>query len=192
MLVGYSRVSTLEQKPELQLDALREGGCERIFEERASGARRNRPELLAALEYLRDGDTLVVWKLDRLARSIRQLIETVEELESQKIGFRSLTEAIDTTTPGGKLIFHVFGALAEFERAIIKERTKAGLKAAKDRGRLGGRPPSLSAEDISAARAMLRNPDVTVHAVAKRLGVAASTLYRHIPGGRATVLEQVQ
>jgi len=137
MLVGYARVSTQDQKPELQLDALKAAGCEKVFVEKASGAQRERPELTAALDYVRDGDTLVVWKLDRLARSMKQLIETVEGLEEKGIGFRSLTEAIDTTTAGGKLVFHVFGALAEFERSIIRERTRAGLDAAKARGRKG-------------------------------------------------------
>ncbi len=117
MLVGYARVSTREQNQALQLDALRAAGCERVYTEKASGAQRERPELTAALDYAREGDTLVVWKLDRLARSIRQLIETVEDLEQRKIGLRSLTEAIDTTTPGGRLVFHVFAALAEFERS---------------------------------------------------------------------------
>jgi len=141
MNVGYARVSTRDQKPELQLDALREAGCERIFEEKASGAQRDRPELKAALDYMRGGDTLVVWKLDRLARSMKQFVDTVEGLDKRGIGFRSITESIDTVTPGGKLVFHVFGALAEFERSIIRERTEAGLRAARDRGRLGGRPP---------------------------------------------------
>jgi len=187
MLVGYARVSTQDQKPELQLDALTSAGCEKVFEEKASGAQRDRPQLIAAIDYMRSGDTLVVWKLDRLARSMKQLIETVEGLDGRGIGFRSLTEAIDTTTPGGKLVFHIFGALAEFERSIIRERTNAGLKAARDRGRLGGRPPALSADDLAAARAMLRDPEITVEQVAKRLGVAPSTLYRHIPGGRGAL-----
>jgi len=187
VLVGYARVSTQDQKPALQRDALTGAGCEKLFEETASGAQRDRPQLQAAIDYMRQGDTLVVWKLDRLARSMKQLIETVEDLDARGIGFRSLTEAIDTTTPGGKLVFHIFGALAEFERSIIRERTSAGLKAARDRGRLGGRPPALSAEDLSAARAMLRDPEITVEAVAKRMGVAASTLYRHLPGGRSSL-----
>ena len=185
MLVGYARVSTQDQKPELQLDALTSAGCEKVFEEKASGAQRDRPQLMAAIDYMRSGDTLVVWKLDRLARSMKQLIETVEGLDGRGIGFRSLTEAIDTTTPGGKLVFHIFGALAEFERSIIRERTNAGLKAARDRGRLGGRPPALSADDLAAARAMLRDPEITVDQVAKRMDVAPSTLYRHLPGGRS-------
>ena len=187
MLVGYARVSTQDQKPELQLDALKAAGCERVFEEKASGAQRDRPQLSAALDYIREGDTLVVWKLDRLARSMKQLIETVEILDERGIGFRSITEAIDTTTPGGRLVFHIFGALAEFERSIIRERTRAGLNAARSRGRVGGRPPALSSEDLAAARAMLGDPEITVEAVAKRLGVAPSTLYRHLPGGRSAI-----
>ena len=125
MLIGYARVSTQEQNTSLQRDALHAAGCERLFEEKASGAQRDRPQLKAALDYMREGDTLVVWKLDRLARSLRQLIDTVEELNSREIGLRSLTESIDTTTAGGKLIFHIFGALAEFERSVIRERTCA-------------------------------------------------------------------
>jgi len=189
MLVGYARVSTQDQNPALQLDALKAAGCEKMFVEKASGAQRDRPELSAALDYLRAGDSLVVWKLDRLARSLKQLIETVELLESRSIGLRSLTEAIDTTTAGGKLIFHVFGALAEFERSIIRERTKAGLEAARARGKKGGRPPSLDAKDLAAAKAMLSDSEITMEDVAKRLRVAPSTLYRHLPGGRGAIQE---
>ena len=189
MLVGYARVSTQDQAPALQLDALQAAGCEKVYQEKASGAQRDRPELLAAIGYMREGDTLVVWKLDRLARSIKQLIETVENLGTRGIGFRSLTEAIDTTTPGGKLVFHIFAALAEFERGVIRERTLAGLQAARARGRKGGRPPALSAKDVAAARAMLRDPDITVTEVARRLGVVPSTLYRHLPRARAAAAE---
>jgi len=185
MFVGYARVSTQDQKPELQLDALKAAGCEKVFVEKASGAQRERPELIAALDYVRDGDTLVVWKLDRLARSMKQLIETVEGLEEKGIGFRSLTEAIDTTTAGGKLVFHVFGALAEFERSIIRERTRAGLDAARARGRKGGRPPKLKEADLKAARAMLADKSITVEEVAKHLRVSPATLYRHLPAARA-------
>ncbi|WP_031431984.1 recombinase family protein [Methylomicrobium agile] len=192
MLVGYARVSTQDQNPALQLDALKAAGCEKLFVEKASGAQRDRPELLAALDTLRAGDSLVVWKLDRLARSLKQLIETVELLESRSIGLRSLTEAIDTTTAGGKLVFHVFGALAEFERSIIRERTKAGLEAARARGKKGGRPPVLVAKDLAAAKAMLSDPDITMEEVAKRLKVAPSTLYRHMPGGRGGMMENSQ
>ncbi|MBT9446089.1 MAG: recombinase family protein [Hyphomonadaceae bacterium] len=185
MLIGYARVSTGEQTTGLQIGALKKAGCERIFEETASGAQRDRPELSAAIEFLRPTDTLVVWKLDRLARSLKQLIETVESLGERKIGFRSLTENIDTTSPSGKLIFHVFGALAEFEKSLIRERTMAGLENARRLGRKGGRPPAMSADDITAAKALLAAPDVTVAAAAKRLGVSPATLYRHLPGGKS-------
>ena len=187
MLVGYARVSTQDQNPSLQLDALKAAGCEKVFTEKASGAQRDRPELAAALSYMRSGDSLVVWKLDRLARSLPQLIETVATLEDQGIGFHSLTEAIDTTTAGGKLVFHIFGALAEFERSVIRERTRAGLKAARDRGRKGGRPPALSTADLAAAKALLRDPAITVDEVANRLKVSPATLYRHLPGGRGGI-----
>jgi DNA invertase Pin-like site-specific DNA recombinase len=136
---------------------------------------------------MRGKDTLVVWKLDRLARSLKQLIETVEELGARGIGLRSLTESLDTTTSGGTLVFHLFAALAEFERAMIRERTRSGLQAARRRGRLGGRPPALTGQDLAEAKALLRDPDITVEQVAKRLGVAPSTLYRHLPGGRSAV-----
>ena len=192
MRVGYARVSTQDQTPALQLDALKAAGCERVFQEKASGAQRDRPELAVALDYMRGGDTLVVWKLDRLARSMKQLIETVEKMEARQIGFRSLTEAIDTTTAGGRLVFHVFAALAEFERSVIRERTTAGLAAARARGRKGGRPRSLTEKDIAAARAMLSNPDITVDEVARRLGVGPATLYRHLPGGRSGIGEAAQ
>jgi len=185
MLIGYARVSTQDQNPDLQLDALKTAGCERVFVEKASGAQRERPELQAALDYVRSGDTLMVWKLDRLARSLKQLIETVELLDGRNIGFRSLTESIDTTTAGGKLVFHIFGSLAEFERSIIRERTRAGLEAARARGRKGGRPAALKAMDIAAAKALLSDPAITMEEVARRLKVAPSTLYRHLPGGRS-------
>ena len=152
MRVGYARVSTSDQSPELQLDALRRAGCEKIFTEKTSGARDDRPELARILEdVLRAGDVLVVWKLDRLARSLKKLIATAEELERQKIGLVSLTESIDTTTPGGMLTFHVFGAIAQFERALIRERTTAGLIEARRQGRKGGRPPAMHAGDVTAA-----------------------------------------
>ncbi len=185
MRIGYARVSSQDQSPDLQLDALRAAGCKRIFVEKASGAQRDRPELGAALDYLRTNDTLVVWKLDRMARSMKQLIETVEGMDARGIGLRSLTEAIDTTTAGGKLVFHIFGALAEFERAIIRERTRAGLEAAKARGRQGGRPPKLTPDDLIAAKAMLAETTFTVGDVARRLGVSPATLYRHLPAARS-------
>ena len=190
MLVGYARVSTQEQNLDLQIHALEKAGCEKIYTEKASGAKRDRPELINALDYMRPKDTLVVWKLDRLARSLKQLIETIETLEKQNKGFRSLTEAIDTTTSGGRLVFHIFGALAEFERFIIRDRTTAGLDAAKLLGRTGGRPPSVKADDFIVAKALLKNKKITVAEVAKRLCISPATLYRHIPGGRSSLLEE--
>ena len=189
MLIGYARVSTLDQNPKLQLDALKAAGCGKIFVETASGAQRDRPELVAALAYAREGDSICVWRLDRLGRSLKQLIETVEGLEAKGIGFRSLTESIDTTTPGGRLIFHVFGALAQFERELIKERTAAGLASARAMGKVGGRPAAMSEKDITAAKAMLTDPSITMTDVAKRMGVSAATLYRHLPGGRGLIAE---
>ena len=181
MRVGYARISTTDQSPELQLEALRRAGCERVYTERASGARDDRPELARVLgDVLRAGDTLVVWKLDRLARSLKTLIATAEALEHQGVGLVSLTESIDTTTPGGMLVFHVFGAIAQFERALIRERTAAGLAEARRRGRKGGRPPSFTADDILAARALMAEGKLPVRAVAQRMGVSVATLYRHV------------
>jgi DNA invertase Pin-like site-specific DNA recombinase len=168
MLIGYARVSTVDQNLALQRDALTEAGCQKIFTEQMSGAVTDRPALHDALEFARSGDTLIVWKLDRLARSMKQLIETVENLRVRGIGFRSLTEALDTTTAQGRLVFHMFGALAEFERSLIRERTQAGLAAARRAGRTGGRPPKLTDDDIEAAKAMLANPDIGVTQIAHR------------------------
>src|ERR1700735_4533686 len=140
LLIGYARVSTLDQNLTLQRDALTAAGCTKLFVEQMSGMVLERPALRDALEFARAGDTIVVWKLDRLARSMKQLIETLETLRLRNIGFRSLTEALDTTTPQGRLVFHLFGALAEFERGLIRERTSAGLAAARRLGRTGGRP----------------------------------------------------
>jgi succinate dehydrogenase flavin-adding protein (antitoxin of CptAB toxin-antitoxin module) len=148
MLIGYARVSTRDQRPDLQMDALREAGCERVFQETVSGAKRDRPELKAAVDFMRIGDTLVVWKLDRLARSTRQLLETVEDFEQRGIGLKTITQNIDTTNAGGRLIFTVFSAIAEFEREIIRERTLAGLDASRSRGRKGGRPRALTEKDL--------------------------------------------
>jgi len=171
MLIGYVRVSTRDQKPHLQLDALQEAGCERIFKETVSGAKRERPEFQSALDFMRTADTLVIWKLDRLARSTRQLLDTVEGLARRGIGLKALTQDIDTTTAGGRLIFTVFSAIAEFEREIIRERTRAGLDAANSRGRKGGRPRALVEKDLKQARALLTDPEITVEDVARRLGV---------------------
>jgi DNA invertase Pin-like site-specific DNA recombinase len=176
MIIGYARVSTQDQNPQLQLDALASGGCEQVFEEKATGTSRERPELNACLRSLRTGDTLVVWKLDRLARSMKDLVEIVHDIEKRGVGFRSLTDAIDTTSPGGKFVFHVFGALAEFEHGLIRERTIAGLAAARARGRRGGRKPKLSKGDVRKAAAMLRDPLVTKTEVAEHFGVSRVTL----------------
>src|SRR5215211_5367331 len=162
-LLGYARVSTADQQPQLQVDALERAGCYRVFTETASGARSDRPVLEQVLDQLRRGDTLVVWKLDRLGRSLRHLVDTVTELAERGIGFRSLQEAIDTTTPGGKLVFHVFAALAEFERDLIRERTTAGLAAARARGRHGdrhdpGRQPGLDLPPPGSRRRLTNSP----------------------------------
>src|SRR3954447_13261181 len=148
MLIGYARVSTQEQTINLQRDALEKAGCTKIFTDIASGAKQERKGLEEALSHARDGDTLVVWRLDRLGRSITHLIQTVSGLAGRGVGFKSLTENIDTTTSGGKLVFHIFGALAEFERDLIRERTNAGLQAARARGKSGGRPKALTEKQV--------------------------------------------
>jgi DNA invertase Pin-like site-specific DNA recombinase len=189
MLIGYARVSTRDQNPALQIDALTAAGCDRIFVEKASGAQRDRPELMAALDHIRAGDTLVVWKLDRLARSIRQLIETAETLRSREVALQVLTQQIDTNTPGGRLFFHIIGAVAEFERELMLERTQAGLTNARAFGRRGGRKPSMGEAEVRRAKAMLADPAITVEDVAHQMGVAPSTLYKHIPGGRSALID---
>ena len=188
MLIGYARISTAEQDLALQRDALTEAGCEKMFTDKLSGARADRPGLSEALEYARSGDVIVVWRLDRLGRSLRDLLDLVHRLEDQKIGLMSLHENLDTTSSGGKLIFSIFGAIAEFERNLIRERTAAGLRAARARGRIGGRPRSLSEKDVAAARALLADPEITVSEVAERVGTSPATLYRHLPkGGRSAL-----
>lgn len=178
MLIGYARVSTIDQTMALQEDAIKQAGCDRIFRDVVSGAATERLGLSEALAFARDGDVLVVWKLDRLGRSLAHLIQLVEELKNRGVGFKSLQEQIDTTTAGGQLIFHIFGALAEFERALIRERTQAGLAAARARGRVGGRPPHLSSAQVRMARKLLENPDTTTQQVADALHVSRTTLYR--------------
>ena len=176
MIIGYARVSTQDQNPQLQLDALNGVTCEQVFHETATGTFRDRPELTACLRTLRKGDSLVVWKLDRLARSLKDLVEIVHDLNQRGVGFRSLTESIDTTSSGGRLVFHIFGALAEFEHSLIKERTIAGLAAARARGRKGGRKPALSPTDVRKAAAMLSDPNITKAEVAKHFSVSRVTL----------------
>jgi DNA invertase Pin-like site-specific DNA recombinase len=184
-LVGYARVSTAEQNLGLQRDALAKAGCEEVFEDQASGAKAERPGLTEALGYVRRGDTLVVWKLDRLGRSMAHLIETVRKLEAKGVGFRSLTEGVDTTTTGGTLVFHIFGALAQFERDLIRERTSAGLKAAGVRGRKGGRRPVVTPEKLARAKAHLA-AGLTVREAAARLKVGKTALYKALNGSANT------
>lgn len=176
MLVGYARVSTHDQNPDLQIDALKAIGCEEIFHEKVSGRNRLRPELDTCLRILRKGDTLVVWRLDRLGRSLKDLVEIVHSLEGREVAFKSLTENIDTTSAGGRLVFHLFGALAEFEHNLIADRTRAGLAAARARGRKGGRRLKMTKNDVRKAAAMLRSPDITKTEVAKHFGVSRVTL----------------
>lgn len=178
MIIGYARVSTDKQQHALQIDALKAAGCERIVEETASGAQVNRPELVAMLSWMREGDVLVVWKLDRLARSMKQLIDTVMDLDRRGIQFKCLTQPIDTTTPVGKLTFHIFGALAEFERGQIIERVNAGLKAAKARGVKLGASYKLSRTEVEGARTRIEINKESRRAVARELGVDQSTLWR--------------
>ena len=180
MRIGYARVSTDEQNLDLQLDALKNAGCERTLKDVASGAKTDRDGLTDLLKQLRKGDTLIVWRLDRLGRSLRHLIEVITLLKGQGIYFRSLQENIDTSSSGGKLIFHVFGALAEFERDIISERTKAGLAAARSRGRVGGRPRIMDGKMLEMARVMLADESNTVRDVCSTLGISKATLYRHL------------
>ena len=190
MQIGYARISTADQDLTLQRDGLEKAGCERLFEDKITGAGTIRPGLMEALEFARKGDVLVVWRLDRLGRSLKDLLDLIQQLEEREIGLKSLNEALDTTTPGGKFIFAIFGAIAEFERSLIRERTVAGLIAARARGRKGGRPRSLSKKDYAAAKAMLADPVITVAEVAERLGTSPATLYRYLPkGGRSALVE---
>lgn len=175
-LIGYARVSTIEQDASLQTDALTQAGCGKIFTDIVSGSKEIRVGLSAALSFLREGDVLVVWRLDRLGRSLPHLIEVIGTLESRGVGFRSLTESIDTTTPGGRLIFHVFGAIGQFERELIRERTKAGLSAAAARGRKGGRKRVITANKLTKAKLLIAQ-NLNVREAAARLKIGKTTLY---------------
>lgn len=177
-LLGYARVSTSDQDAALQIDALKAAGCYRVFVDTISGSLASRPELDKLLDQIRPGDTLVVWRLDRLGRSIRHLIDQLSALSAREVGFRSLQETIDTTSSGGRLIFHVFAALAEFERDLIRERTNAGLQAARARGRKGGRPPVLTADQVRTAKGMYEQQEMTVAQIGQVLGVSRTTIYR--------------
>jgi DNA invertase Pin-like site-specific DNA recombinase len=183
-LIGYARVSTQDQHLRLQLDALKSAGCLKIFTDTVSGAKQERKGLEEAIAFLREGDILVVWRLDRLGRSLKDLIERLTDLHSRNIGFKSLTESIDTTTSGGKLIFHIFGALAEFERDIIRERTNAGLTAARARGKMGGRPKSPLSEKqrLQLAKQMYENQTIPVGEICKSLHIPRSTFYKYVRG----------
>jgi DNA invertase Pin-like site-specific DNA recombinase len=183
MLIGYARVSTHDQTLNLQQDALAKAGCNKLFTDTASGAKAERKGLKQALAYVRKGDTLVVWRLDRLGRSLPHLITTLTALEERGIGFKSLTENIDTTTSGGKLIFHIFGALAEFERNLIRERTTAGLLAARARGKKGGRPKALTAKQLSIAKALYTDKQHSIAEICQTLKISKATLYRYIKTG---------
>lgn len=178
--IGYARVSTQDQDLSLQRDALRKADCQLIYEEKVSSAKAERSELEQCLKALRSGDTLVVWRMDRLGRSLKELVDIVTSLEARGVGFESLTERIETRTPSGKLMFHVFGALAEFERNLIRERTMAGLAAARARGRVGGRKEKLTEQQKKEIRVLLANPDIQVKYVAERYGVSRNTLYRSV------------
>ena len=180
MLIGYARVSTEDQRLDLQRHALDEAGCERIFEDTAGGAAAERPALREALAQLRAGDTLVVWRLDRLGRSLKDLIAHAECLRTQSVGLRSLKEAIDTDSSAGQLVFHIFGALAEFERALIRERTRAGLAAARARGRVGGRRKRLDADRRRHAVELYRSRQRTVKEICALVGISRSTLYAYV------------
>ncbi len=180
MLIGYARVSTADQTLNLQQDALEKAGCSKIFTDTISGAKTERVGLEQALSYVRPGDTLVVWRLDRLGRSLKHLIETITTLHDRGIGFKSITENIDTTTSGGKLVFHIFGALAEFERDIIRERTQAGLLAARARGKRGGRPKVLNQKKQAMAQALYEDKNNAVSDICKTLNISRATLYRYI------------
>ena len=185
MKIGYARVSTQEQATDLQLDALKAVGCERIFSEKASGSKIDRPELAKALEFARSGDTIVVWKLDRLARSMRQLIETMEMLKERGIALESLTEKIDTASAQGKLVFGIFASLAEFERSLIQERVNAGLQAARLRGRKGGRP-TVGAAKLEHAETLIRGGE-SLSKAAKLAGISVATLKRYRNGSKTSV-----
>jgi DNA invertase Pin-like site-specific DNA recombinase len=180
MLIGYARVSTEDQHLYMQEDALKSAGCEEIFTDVASGVKTARPGLHTALSHLRKGDTFVVWKLDRLGRSLTHLIQTVKDLNEKGIGFKCLQENIDTNTSGGQLIFHIFGALAQFERELIKERTHAGLKAARVRGRLGGRPTLLNKYKINKMKEHYKKGELSINEICKLFSITKPTLYRYL------------
>lgn len=184
MKIGYARVSTLDQNSELQLDALKNAGCEKIFQDKISGVKADRPGLTEALAYVRPGDSLVVWRLDRLGRSLKHLIQVVEDLEGRGVGFISLQEGFDTTTSGGKLIFQIFGALAEFEKNLIRERTNAGLAAARARGRKGGRKEKLSPAQVETMRKMSASQQHSIAEICRVMAITKPTYYRYMEANK--------
>ncbi len=183
MLIGYARVSTQDQNLHLQKDALEKAGCSQIITDEISGSISERPGLTRLKEILREGDTLVVWRLDRLGRSLKHLIEFVQELESKKIGFKSLQETIDTTSPTGRLVFHIFGALSEFERNLIRERTNHGLAAARARGRKGGRPFQLDTSKRAVAIQLYQERKHTIQEICRMMAITKPTLYKYVRNG---------
>ena len=184
MLVGYARVSTDDQNLDLQRDALEAAGCKQIFQDQLSGARAERPGLIQTFEYVREGDTLVVWRLDRLSRSLKDLISIVARLEADGIGLKSLHESIDTTSSTGKLVFHLFGALAEFERNLIKERTHAGLQSARARGRKGGRPKVLDQSKRNLVVKLYDEKEHSIKQICQIIGISKPTLYKYLESTR--------
>ncbi|MGB3222819.1 MAG: recombinase family protein [Desulforhopalus sp.] len=194
MLIGYARVSTIDKNPQMQTDALEHAGCERVFVEKISGSHKERSQLKAALDYMREGDTLVVWKMSRLARSIRQIITTAHDLDQRNIKLKVLTQNIDTGTLEGRLFFHMTAAFDEFQRELIVENTRAGLIAAHKRGRRGGRPPSMTEEKIRNAESMLKDTEnyPFISDIIKHLEIGRTTFYRHFPPGRISELRQLK
>jgi DNA invertase Pin-like site-specific DNA recombinase len=182
MYIGYARVSTEDQNLDLQRDALKKAGCEQIYTDRVSGTKAERKGLTEALSHLRTGDTLVVWRLDRLGRSLKHLIDTITQLQERGVGFKSLTESIDTTTTGGRLVFNIFASLAEFEREIIRERTNAGLSSARARGRSGGRPKALTEKQVQMLNNLAADPENSIEDICKTLGISRTTFYRYVKG----------
>ncbi len=180
MLVGYARVSTHDQNLDLQRDALKQAGCTKVFTDKAGGTKADRTGLSTAIDYAREGDILVVWRLDRVGRSLKQLIEVVNLLNYRQIGFKSIQENIDTTSTGGKLVFHIFAALAEFERDVIRERTRAGLAAARARGRLGGRPRKMDKKKIELAKSLYDENRLSVEEICEMINVSRATFYRYV------------
>ena len=190
MLIGYARVSTQDQNLDLQHEALKQAGCEKLYEDKISGLRADKPGLEQALEQLREGDTFVVWKLDRLGRSVKNLIEFTNQLEKNKIHFKSLTDHIDTSSPTGRFFFHIMASLAQMEKELIVERTRTGLRAAKQRGRIGGRKRRMTDSKIESAKKLLAD-GIPPKEVAGNLGISIPTLYRWIPATKNVTSERV-